>query len=762
MRLQHTSATGRRARGAVAAALGLLLVAAAALVPTASASAMQQIDGTPPPTGVPGGSVTATIQNQQGGTGNWTITAPPHTTITAARTQAGTGLNPFTCQPAADGRSAACGNILWGSPNTVDITMTIDADAPLGTFAGSSGIAPFEAAAPYSITVVPPAAPAAPAITAPPAGDESIVTQPTITGTKTAGAAGTTGTTLTATIDGEPLCTVEPSTDTTWSCTPSQPLEVGPHTISATQTDRFDQTSTAATSTFTVLAEAGLTITQTGGEPLYAGLPVVHTVTVANTGDGEARGAVVTADTTGLQASACELDGAELDCGSLADGVDVDTIAPDAARVIRLTVAAPPGTPPGTSFTIAVRATSTTAAVSPVDSSGTLTTVAPPAPVITTPANGSSTTDRRVGVSGRGVLPGSTVAVRQGGTVLCTTTGAAASGFSCTPDRSFPLGSVTLTATQTFGGVESAVGSTRFTVRAPATTPPGGTTPAPGTGGGSAGGPGGAGGVGTGGGNASGGNGSGSGSGQQPVAPAPVVPAPAAPANPSPATPAPGSGGAGSGGGSGDGGATNDGPLTMDLRFGTQRILPGTAADMRGTLGPNASGATVAITFQARISTGMVYRDVAVAVDDQPLDCTVATTSFSCMIPLDPGQRADVDVRVYADPVNAPDTAVQQITLASTRASQGNAMTVTTAVAKGETEAALLADQITTFNVTEFPGAMVPLLAMLLFALAATVAGRRNGGGPAAQATTSPTGAGPPGPSRASSPITEPPSGSNR
>lgn len=144
----------------------------------------------------------------------------------------------------------------------------------------------------------------------------------------------------------------------------------------------------------------------------------------------------------------------------------------------------------------------------------------------------------------------------------------------------------------------------------------------------------------------------------------------------------------------------------------------------------------------------------------------VATSSFSCQVVLDDGDSADVAVRVFADAVNAPDTAVQQISIASNRASQANAMTVTTAVAKGRTEASELADQITTFNVTEFPGAMVPLLAMLLFALAASVAGRRPTTGspavPAADPATPPPGPDVSGPGRASSPTTGPPSGSNR
>lgn len=786
MRVEHTPTRARRVRGTVAAALGALLVATGVLVPATSASAMTQVGA--PPTGVPGSSVQAVVQNQAAGTGTWTITAPPNTTITAAQSVPAPGLGQFTCVPTNGGTQAACGASTWGTGNQVAITMTIDPASPLGTVAGSSEISPFEAAAPYSITVVAPPAPTAPTITAPPAGDESIATQPTITGTKVAGAADTTGTTLAATIDGEPLCTVDPATTPDWSCTPTEPLAVGQHTVSATQTDRFGQVSPAATSTFTVLAPAGLSVTQAGATQLYAGFPAIRTVTLANTGEGEARGVLLTADTGGLQVPVCELDGATIDCAGLAAGVDLGTIAPGDRHVLRLTVAARSGTVPASAFTITARASSTTAAVSPVESGSTVRTIAPGAPVITAPGNRTSTTDRTPEVRGRGVIPNAVVTVRQGGTVVCTATATRATSFACTPERAFALGAVALTATQTYGGVESARASTAFTVTVATPAPPGGAGGLPGTGGGSAGGPGGAGGgtvptAPSTPGSSSTGAGSGSGAGQG-VGSGDAGGSTGPSSPPSTTPPAPGeSAGNGNGNGSGGAGAgsggTDDGPLAMDLRFGTQRIVPGTAADMRGTLGPNASGATVAITFEARITTGMVYRNVNVEVDDSPLDCTVATSSFSCMIPLDPGQQADVDVRVYADPVNAPDTAVQQISLASNRASQSNAMTVTTAVAKGETEASQLADQITTFNATEFPGAMVPLLAMLLFALAATVVGRRATSGPAAAATASPTGSGPSDPSRASSPTaapngpsgpatdpsrptTDPPSGSNR
>ncbi|SDQ24629.1 hypothetical protein SAMN02800687_1030 [Curtobacterium sp. UNCCL20] len=775
MTAQRAPGAERAPRRLVAAGLGLLLVAAAVLVPASSASAMTQVGAVP--SGTPGSSVQAVVQNQGGGTGTWTITAPPGTAITAGQSVPAPGLGQFTCTPVNGGQQAACGFSTWGPGNQVAISLTIDptAAAPQ-TATGTSTISGVESGD-YVVDIVPPPAPVAPTITTPPAGDESIATQPTISGTKTAGAATTTGTTLSATIDGDPLCAVPAGTDTAWSCTPSAPLAVGLHTVRATQTDRFGQTSPPVTSTFTVLAPAGLEITQAGGAQLYAGFPSVRTVTIANRGAGEARGVVVTADPGGLQVPVCQLDGSPIACGSLGTGVDLGTIAPGSERVVRLTIAARAGTAPGTSFTIAAQASSSTASVSPVDSSSTVTTTAPGAPVITTPGNRSSTTDRTPEVRGRGVLPNAVVTVRQGERVLCTTTATRATSFACTPARALAVGPVTLTASQTYGGVESARATTTFTVTAPTVRPPGGTAPAPGNGGATGGGAGAGGAPGSGSG-ATGGSAPGSGAvaGGAPSTgsgPAPQRPsrseAPAAPSAGSGGRGPDGSGSDGSGsGGSGSGGsgtasgAANDGPLPMAFRFGAQRIVPGTAADMRGTLGPNTSGATVVITFQARMSTGMVYRDVAVVVDGERLACTVATTTFSCMIPLDPGQQADVDVRVYADPLNAPDTAVQQISLDSNRSSQANAMTVTTAAAKGATEASQLADQITTFSVTEFPGAMVPLLAMLLFALAATVAGRRSGGGPAADATTSPTGSGAPGPGRASSPTTDPPSGSNR
>jgi hypothetical protein len=724
--------TGRRLQRAFAGVLGVLLVAAAVILPSAPASAMTQVGAVP--SGVPGASVQAIVQNQSAGTGTWTITAPPDTSITLAQSVPAPGLGQFTCAPVNGGQQADCQTSTWGVGNQVAITMTIDpaADAPQ-TVQGSSTISGVESGQ-FSVSIVRPAPPAAPTVTAPAAGSESIATRPAVTGTKLAGDSAT------VTLDGEPFCAPPADTATTWACTPPADLAVGEHTVTATQTDRFGQVSPPTTSTFTVLAPATLTITQPARTEVIPTRPVTHTVVVADSGTGEARGVVVVVDLGGFPATTCTVDGTAVDCGTLPTGIGFGTVAPGVSHTIALTGAAAAGTAPGTTSTITTTATSSTEPDSPVSSSAVLVVVPLNQPVITSPAAGSSTRATTPVIRGLQAVEGAVVTVRQGPTVMCTAIADSAGSWSCTPSPRFAYGAAEITATQSFGGLTSGAVTRRFTVLAPVPVPPapappvtqpGGTTPAPGSGSGSAGGGAGAPSVGSGGGPGSGGSGS-TGAGTGSVAPS-------APQPPAPQPPAPPTDGNGDGNDSGGTtGASAGGSLPMDLRFGAQRILPGTAADMRGTLGPNASGATVAITFTGRMSPGMVYRDVSVQVGDETVDCTVTTTTFSCLIPLDPGQRADVAIRVFADAVNAPDTAVQQIQVASNRAAQANAMTVTTAVAKGETEASQLADQITTFNVTEFPGAMVPLLAMLLFALAATVTGRRVTGTPD-QTDTPPT-----------------------
>jgi hypothetical protein len=158
--------------------------------------------------------------------------------------------------------------------------------------------------------------------------------------------------------------------------------------------------------------------------------------------------------------------------------------------------------------------------------------------------------------------------------------------------------------------------------------------------------------------------------------------------------------------------------LPVDLRLNASRIVPGTAATMRGTLGPNASDEEVSVQLNGSVSKGMFYREVIVEPGGI---CTVTTLAFVCTVVLQPGDSAAVSIRLYADALNAPDIARQQITVSSSLSSQDNALSLSTDVNRtGETDA--LATAVTAFDMSRFPGAFLPLLALMLFALAATVA----------------------------------------
>lgn len=170
-------------------------------------------------------------------------------------------------------------------------------------------------------------------------------------------------------------------------------------------------------------------------------------------------------------------------------------------------------------------------------------------------------------------------------------------------------------------------------------------------------------------------------------------------------------------------------PLGLDLKLRAPRIAPGTAATLRGTLGPNDSPTSVTVTLTGAVGKGMAYRMVDVAPDGE---CTVTASTFSCAAVLEPGATASVTIRLYADALNAPQTAIQQLRVASDVDGQANASTVSIDVG-GSGETGSLASTISTFNITTFPGAFVILLAMLLYALAAAVARRGRAPAPAAE-----------------------------
>lgn len=159
----------------------------------------------------------------------------------------------------------------------------------------------------------------------------------------------------------------------------------------------------------------------------------------------------------------------------------------------------------------------------------------------------------------------------------------------------------------------------------------------------------------------------------------------------------------------------------MDLRFSSGTMVPGEATRMMAALGPNRTASSVTVLVNGTVNKGMIYRSVTA---DPAGDCVVATRSFSCTMVLEPGQGAELAIRLIADKLNAPDSARQQLTVTSSNAAQNNSTTVTAKVL-GLSEAGGLAAQV-----SAFPGPIVPLIALFLLALAATETERRQSGRP--------------------------------
>ncbi|TGN65540.1 Ig-like domain repeat protein [Nocardioides eburneiflavus] len=107
--------------------------------------------------------------------------------------------------------------------------------------------------------------PAAPVITAPAEGASVQDTTPQISGT------GEPGATVTVSEGSTVLCTAVVATDTTWSCSPTVALPLGPHTVTATQEDAAGNPSPADTVSFTIVAPTPPVPGDTDGDGLPDG-----------------------------------------------------------------------------------------------------------------------------------------------------------------------------------------------------------------------------------------------------------------------------------------------------------------------------------------------------------------------------------------------------------------------------------------------------------------------------------------------------------
>lgn len=482
------------------------------------------------------------------------------------------------------------------------------------------------------------------------------------------------------------------------------------------------RTKASATATVTFPGvRSTAAVTTAAPVPALPDHTVPATLTVTNAGPGTVLAPQLVAQLpAGLSLATtpagCSLAGSTLTC-------PLAPIPPGGSTqlALELTTAATAG--PGTDLSVPVRLSSTSEPA-PVTSALVVRVIALDPPVLSGPT--SSTTSRRPTVTGTG-RPGATVVVASASGPVCQGQVAADGSFACTPTTDLPFGAVTLTATQQDGSITSTSSAPlTVTLLEPAVPPPPTPTPPPtpspspapvpapvpaptrATGPVARPSP------------------AGSprpaaalalplirraGAGILPLRPAPA-PVPIPPPSPGPtipAEPAPGPAPA-------PGGPNALLPTQFHLASGV--LVPGLVSSMLGTLGPNASAQPITVTLSGRLNKGVMYR----GVDSTPVgSCDVTTGAFTCTITLQPGEQAVVQIRLMADMLAAPDVARQQLTVKSSDSDTPNTLTQTTRIGTAATETAKLAAAI-----SSVPGSFVVLLAILLFALAATEAEKRT------------------------------------
>lgn len=470
----------------------------AAPVVTAPADGATTADTTPTVTGTaePGTTVTVTVDGAVVGTapvdgsGAWTLTVAvplaegPHTVQATAADAAGNASPPSapntftvdTAAPAApvvtspaDGSVTAdstptyAGTAEPGSTVTVSVdgaaagTTTADgttgawtltpatplADGPHAVLATATDAAgnpsPPSAENAFTVDTAPPAAPV---VVAPPNGSTTSDSTPTIAGTAEPGA------TVTVRLDGATLGTTTASGTGSWSVTPSTPLADGPHTASATATDAAGSTSPpSATTTFTVDTTAPappVVVTPADGSTTTDQTP-----TVSGTAEP---GSTVTV---------------------LVDGTPVGTTPADGTGAWSLEVPAPLTEGP---HEVSATATDGTGNTSPESAASTVTvdSGAPAPPVVTTPADGSATSDATPAYAGT-AEPGTTVTVLVDGVAVGTTPADAATG-AWTLTQVVPLvpgpHTVAATAADGAGNTSPPSAANTFVVTPPPPPPP--------------------------------------------------------------------------------------------------------------------------------------------------------------------------------------------------------------------------------------------------------------------------------------------------
>ncbi|WP_051485426.1 Ig-like domain-containing protein [Nocardioides sp. J54] len=371
-------------------------------------------------------------------------------------------------------------------------------------------------------------APAPPAITGP--ADGSVVgdATPTITGTGEAGAE------VEVSVDGTVIGTTTVDPGGSWTIDATTPLADGPHAVEATQTDPAGNTSGPATSGFEVdtTADAPVIESPTSGtvtndptttisgtaEPGATVTVDVDGTTYTTSADGDGSWSVTTdplADGSHT-AVATQVDGAgntspasspvvftvdtEVEPPVILTPADGEVTADDTPTVtgtaepgsevvvtigdVELTTTADPVTgawevtvpdgqalPDGEHTVSAVATDPASNTSEPATSQLIVDTTAPDAPVISTPADGSTTADPTPSVTGT-AEPGAAVEVRIDGTLVGSTVADGTGAWSITPATPLADGPHTVAATQTDpAGNTSDAASNAFTVDTAAAPP---------------------------------------------------------------------------------------------------------------------------------------------------------------------------------------------------------------------------------------------------------------------------------------------------
>ncbi|WP_194409760.1 Ig-like domain-containing protein [Microbacterium cremeum] len=259
-------------------------------------------------------------------------------------------------------------------------------------------------------------APAAPVITSPTEGELLSDSTPDITGTAEANS------TVTVIIDGVPAGTTTADGSGNWTFTPGTPLADGPHTVTATATDEAGNTGPEATPVNFVIdatAPAAPVITSPAeGEVLGDSTPDI-------TGTAEPNSTVTV----------------------IIDGVPAGTTTADGSGNWTFTPGAPLADGP---HTVTATATDEAGNVSPPadEVSFTIDTIAPAAPVITSPTEGQLIGDSTPDITGT-AEPNSTVTVIIDGVPAGTTTADGSGNWTFTPGTPLADGPHTVTATAT-------------------------------------------------------------------------------------------------------------------------------------------------------------------------------------------------------------------------------------------------------------------------------------------------------------------------